>query len=373
MGWHCVNMILLVGIWACSAAPCAAADVPPDYVAAREVAEQLSLSYKAYPAPDTRHNPGLKPRVEACLLQNDRHRVSLHVGIRYAIVDAEVVALAKQVVSRDGDLYVPRGLVDELARRIVPPRTDSGTDTGHKSGHARKVVIDPGHGGRDSGAVGRAGLKEKEVNLDVSRRVAALLRRRHIRVVMTRNTDVYPTLDERVALANREQPDAFVSIHTNAVERWKHAKGFLTLYPCAEPKGRDAASGFVRRGVLAARHQPISPGRIGAQGRMSRPATAALHGVLIEECLVRSREMADHIQKALFAQVGGASPDRGAREDDRGLRLMRNVRAPAVIVEVGFLSDRHEERRLKTSAYRRKLAEGIAQGIVAFLESSVGK
>lgn len=178
------------------------------------------------------------------------------------------------------------------------------------------VVIDPGHGGPDPGAVGIGGIYEKEIVLDISLQVARLLESQSIQVILTRQTDVDLGLQPRVDMANRARADLFVSIHANAIS-------------------------------------------------MSRPEVNGIETYHVAGSAA-GRQLAEHIQQQLLASTG--MRDRGVKRA-RFYVLVRTV-MPAVLVEVGFVTGQEDALRLSDSATRSQMAQAIANGIVAYLQSS---
>jgi N-acetylmuramoyl-L-alanine amidase len=168
------------------------------------------------------------------------------------------------------------------------------------------VVVDAGHGGRDSGASRRFGPPEKVVTLDVAQRLNRKLRESQFRTVMTRNSDVFIPLDTRVAIGNRTANSIFVSVHFNDSGR-RGIRGFETYY--------------------------------------SSPY---------------ARSLAQRIQRKLLTLPRSAN--RGVRTAN--FRVLRNAVYPSVLVECGFLSNRNEAAQARSPAYREMLADRIAEAIV---------
>ena len=179
------------------------------------------------------------------------------------------------------------------------------------------VVIDPGHGGPDPGAIGIGGLRETDVVLDVSKRVRKLLIEKGVNVKMTRKNEIDLDLPPRVSIANRTDADIFVSIHANASRgKRRDINGLETFY----------YSGW------------------------------------------RGRLLAKRIQKQIL-KVSPGSPDRGVRQGR--YFVIKNTKMPAVLVEIGFLTGRLDARRLEKSIHRDRIARAIAKGILEYL-SKVG-
>jgi N-acetylmuramoyl-L-alanine amidase len=186
--------------------------------------------------------------------------------------------------------------------KTVPPQAEL-KNTNHTF---TSVVVDAGHGGRDSGAYRRSGPPEKVVTLDVATRLSRKLRESQFNVVMTRTTDVFIPLDTRVDLENNTPNSIFVSIHFNDSRR-RGVKGFETYY-----------------------HSPIAA------------------------------ELAQNIQNRLCSLNGAVN--RGVHAAD--FRVVRKALYPAVLVECGYLSNRSEGREARNGEYRELLADKIAQAIV---------
>ena len=177
-----------------------------------------------------------------------------------------------------------------------------------------RVVIDPGHGGPDPGAVGIGGLRETDVVLDVSLQIAQLLQARGVQVLLTRTTEVDVDLPPRVALANSSGADVFVSVHANALS-------------------------------------------------MDRPDVNGVETFFFEGG--RSRQLAAAIQDQLMA-VSPGTPDRGARPG-RFFVIRRTV-MPSALVEMGFVTGEIDAPRLADPAFRRRLAQAISAGILSYLQ-----
>ena len=179
------------------------------------------------------------------------------------------------------------------------------------------VVIDPGHGGPDPGAIGIGGIRETDVVLEVSKIVKKILSEKGVKVRLTRKTEVDLDLPPRVSFANRSDSDIFVSIHANASRgKRRDINGLETFY---------------YRGW-------------------------------------RGRLLAKRIQKQIL-RVSPGSPDRGVKQGR--YYVIKKTRMPAVLVEIGFLTGRLDARRLEKTAHRKRIAYAIAKGILEYL-SKVG-
>ncbi len=186
------------------------------------------------------------------------------------------------------------------------------------------VALDPGHGGRDPGAVRRRpGLVEKRITLDVARRVARNLRRRGIRVRLSRRGD--RTLPPRVRARwlDQTRSDVLVSLHCDAARTHRHTESGATTYYHAG-------------------------GRAGARG--SRPLARSIQRRLVRAAATRDR---------------GVRPDRTRFR--RGFYMLRRAHRPAALVELGYLSNPATARSLRQARYRERLARGVSSGVLAYL------
>lgn len=213
---------------------------------------------------------------------------------------------------------------------------------------AKTIVIDPGHGGKDPGALGRAALKEKAIVLSISEKLREVLRRKGYTVLMTRDTNRFIPLKERTAFAIQHKADLFLSIHANGSENRK-ATGIETYY--LSVTSTDKASE-----EIASRENADS-------GYSIQELEALLKGIIQESKSEDSRRLAKHVQHALIQATGAV--DRGVKHARFVVLIGTNV--PAILIETGFISNPTEGRKLTTSAYQHKIATAIAQGIETFL------
>ncbi len=215
----------------------------------------------------------------------------------------------------------------------------------------RTVVVDPGHGGRDPGALGLFGLREKRITLSVARRLRARLEAQGFRVVMTRDGDRTLSLEERTAIAEGAGGDLFVSLHVNASPR-AAARGIETYY--LDPgDGRHTIT-------VAARENGVSRKQVDVLQR-------TLAGLRVAAVSPQSRALARSIQDSLL----GTLRRRYRRVDDLGAKpgpfyVLYLSSMPAVLVEMGFLSNHIEARRLRSAEYHDLVARAVADAVGAY-------
>ncbi len=221
------------------------------------------------------------------------------------------------------------------------------------------VIVDPGHGGRDSGAIGPTGLKEKDVVLDIGRRLADLLRNKlNMKVIMTRPSDRFVPLNERARIALRNEGTLFVSIHTNASPK-REAQGTETFF-LSEAKTEDAMR-VAQRENASLQYQ--EPGRLAASENFQIVEDIRL-GMLSNQFLKESQDLASLIQTELSRTL--RTKNRGVKQAGFYVMMGTEATMPGVLVEVAFISNPYEEKLLKRTSFRKKAASAIFEGIKTF-------
>jgi len=215
------------------------------------------------------------------------------------------------------------------------------------------VIVDAGHGGEDEGARGVRGLVEKELVLDVGRRLAALLRRRELQVVMTRSDDRFVPLEQRFAIANDARGDLFISIHANATGDTA-VRGVETFFLSLDATDEDALRVAAREnqafGASAERPKSIDP-------------LSAILGDLIEaDYLNESNEFARLVQLGLAGNESHHS--RGVKQAP--FVVLQGVQMPSSLVEIGFVTNPGEEQRLQSPHAREAVAAALADAVIEF-------
>jgi N-acetylmuramoyl-L-alanine amidase len=219
------------------------------------------------------------------------------------------------------------------------------------------IVIDPGHGGAEHGAVGPSGLMEKEVALVLARSLKRSLERldRSISVVLTRDEDRALGLDERTAVANHNRADLFLSIHLNASPR-SSAQGAETYYLSTGATDDEARILAALENRSAGKARPDE--RVG-QGSLD----LVLWDLAQNQYLAESSALAEALQRHLNELTG--TRDRGVRQAP--FRVLMGAMMPAILVEVGFISNPEEESLLYTAAYRESIVEAMTAAVREFL------
>jgi len=221
-----------------------------------------------------------------------------------------------------------------------------------------RIVIDPGHGGHDTGTIGPTGLREKDVVLDVGLRLKKLLERKvGCEVVMTRSDDTFIPLEERTAIANARAADLFVSIHANA-SRDRSARGIETYY-LNFTSNPDALE-------VAARENATSQESV-------HQLQDLIKKIVLTEKITESEEFARQLQKEVYRrtrQLSGKQRDRGVKKAPFVVLIGANM--PSVLAEISFLTNPRDEKSLRRSDYRQKIAEALYQGILDYVNNLGG-
>jgi N-acetylmuramoyl-L-alanine amidase len=218
----------------------------------------------------------------------------------------------------------------------------------------QRVVLDPGHGGEDPGAIGKKGLKEKDVVLAVASELRTLLAAKGLEVVMTRESDIYIPLENRPVIANQQKADLFISIHANA-NRNRKKRGVQAFYLNFSPDPQV--------NEIAALENATSTKRIGEM-------QDTLKKIVQNSKILESRDLAYKIHGnlvKLLSQHYSAVESLGVRGGPFWVLIGGEM--PSVLVEISHLSNAQEEERLKSPAYRRQVALGIYEGILEYMRS----
>ncbi|MEE9218946.1 MAG: N-acetylmuramoyl-L-alanine amidase [Acidobacteriota bacterium] len=250
--------------------------------------------------------------------------------------------------------FAPVGTAEERRPALPPPLRPK-----HEEDSRPVIVLDPGHGGEEKGAIGPSGLLEKDITLDVAQRLRTRLEADGLRVVLTRNDDHTLPLVERTALANHHRAELFVSIHANASRRMD-ASGAETYFLSYQATDAEAQA-------LAALENAADIRREG--GSVRDDLRMVLWDLQQAEHLRESSALAEVIQAQLNALL--RLRNRGVRQAP--FRVLMGADMPAVLIEIGFITNPEEEEKLRSPAYRESLALTISQSIERFRETVLGQ
>ena len=217
----------------------------------------------------------------------------------------------------------------------------------------RRVVIDPGHGGKDPGAIGPGGLQEKDVVLRIAKKLEKKLQTElGLETVLTRRDDTFIPLDERTAIANTQKADLFVSIHTNATRR-QNARGIET-YVLNFATDEESIE-------LAARENAVSTKKLS-------DLQYILYDLMRTAKISESRTLAEHTQRSICRRLSRKySRVRNLGVKEAPFYVLIGANMPCILVEGCFISNRLEERRLRDDRFLEELATGIKEGIAKYI------
>lgn len=316
---------------------------------------------------------GFSTSVPKVIRYKDGMARSLRVAKNKSSITRVVVDLAEQqVFYKVTALYNPYRIVIDIGRnntgkvaqksirphtskikkhaRIRPPTLKKSRK------NIRTIVIDPGHGGKDPGAIGPTGLKEKDVTLSIAKSLKKELEKRlNARVILTRSRDTFLELDERTVIANSFNADIFISIHVNASHNRK-ARGIETYF-LSPARSKDELATAARENMISAKNA----------SEVENDLTYILSDLENTSKVNDSVQLAGSIQRSTvkgMRRKHSGIKDKGVKQ--AMFYVLWRATMPSVLVETGFVTNRSEEKRFKSSAYKRQLAKAIADGIINY-------
>jgi N-acetylmuramoyl-L-alanine amidase len=247
----------------------------------------------------------------------------------------------------------PPRIVLDIAR----PADPSTRESREQLTPLKTIVLDAGHGGHDSGATGPTGLMEKDLVLDVTRRVAKLVEARlGLKVLLTRDSDNFVTLRDRTSFANRQHADLFVSIHANA-HREAAADGVETYFLSSEATDSAARQVAALENGVVQLEQPAGRG----SGQVDI-VKAILWDLAQSEFQVESSRLAEVVHDSMTQTL--RISNRGVKQ--AGFYVLGGAAMPAILLEIGFVTNPKEERKLKDTKYRDEIARAIVAGLAEY-------
>lgn len=289
-------------------------------------------------------------------LNRGAHRIKLQAGGKIIFVDGSSRQLNEPIDIHRGMLVIPaqlRQIIEDMFPQysVVPEAVSFY--------NIRKIIIDPGHGGRDPGAPGRSGQHEKDIVLDIAKRLSGLLKKYGVETVLTRSSDRFIPLEERSATTENSRADLFISIHANA-NKARSLSGFEVY--CISPEVSD-----YKRALNSARNSALDLN----VGSLTDPNTT-LKAILWDMTYTYNRGEAIQLSRDICRSIGSSVDTRVIGVKKANYHVLRGAYIPAILVEVGFLSNRKEEQLLNQPAYRQQIAEAIHRGIRDYARGMAG-
>ena len=320
----------------------------------------------------TKSNNFINYKTQKVVFYVDNKKIKISNQVTFIEIEDNLFQLSSNVINESGVYYLPTesffGIIQNLSdsssikytnneirftsistdKKIVKKNVDLRSEM--EKWEFKTIVIDAGHGGKDPGAVGYRGTKEKDIALDVAKRLEKKLSKNmNIKIIMTRDEDVFLRLSERTKIANESNGNLFISIHTNAAED-RRASGFETFL--IGPNKNEAA---VR---VAARENAV----LELEGTTDKKLTNEdlIQATIAQSSFAsKSEQFASMVQKEIKKRV--QSRDRGVKQ--AGFYVLMGASMPNVLVELGFISNPSEEKKLRSPQYRDQLATAIYRAV----------
>jgi len=314
-----------------------------EFVPLLDMANSLDLSVK------WRYESG---KIE---LKNKNISVDVMIGSKLVQINkSDIRKMNSSIVFIKGEPYVTVSLLTSI---LKPYYKKSKSRKNLFSNSKGLVVIDAGHGGHDTGAIGYRGIMEKTLVLDIARRIRTILIRKGYKIRMTRDSDRFIELEQRADIANNIGAAIFVSIHANAVNKNKRSISGSEIYYLS--KAQIASSKRTEKIENMGIKKKISS----RWGSLKYRVKRWLLGRHFKKNREKSKKLAEAVQRKLKRVTIGKS--RGIKTAN--FSVLRNAYCPACLIEVGYLTNPTDATYLRRSSYKQKIAEAIAQGIIDYM------
>ncbi len=310
------------------------------YISAQSLCEVYNLNYH------------LDPIVRKVTLSKDGKEVRIMADSSGALLNDTLHTMNKEAKFYQGSVLIPRSFAYRtlapffrerpIKRKLVPAKVPGWP--------IKNVIIDPGHGGKDPGAVGKGGLMEKDVVLDIARRLKRKLNAAGINVTLTRESDRFISLAQRARIANAKGVDFFISVHANASRsRWVNGVEVFYLSESIDDSWRS---------FQAAKNYDLNF----EDPFCGKDTPAILWDLILSEHRNSSVNLAEQVLHSLSRDL--SQRNRGTKP--ARFYVLKGTNIPAILVEVGFISNVREEKRLKDAFYRDKIASAIIKGLIQY-------
>ena len=319
----------------------------------------------------TKSKKFINEKTQKVIFYVDNKKIKISNQVTFIEIEDNLFQLTSKVLNQNDNYYMPTesffGIIQNLSSsssikytndeiRLTPisglKKTIKNVDlrSEKEKWEFKTIVIDAGHGGKDPGAVGYRGTKEKDIALDVAKRLEKKLSKNmNVKIIMTRDEDVFLRLSERTKIANESNGNLFISIHTNAAED-RRASGFETFL--IGPNKNEAAL------RVAARENAV----LELEGTTGKKLTNEdlIQATIAQSAFAfKSEQFASMVQKEIKKRV--QSKDRGVKQ--AGFYVLMGASMPNVLVELGFISNPSEEKKLRSPQYRDQLATAIYRAV----------
>lgn len=289
-------------------------------------------------------------------LKKDETTLKFRLGSDIVLLNDLPKKLEGPVVFSQGGVYLPPSFIGIFKKETLVEKPAFKIHkkilVGPPKYQIRKVIIDPGHGGKDPGAIGKGGLKEKDLVLDISKRVKDILETRGLEVILTRADDTFISLWQRAQIAEQAKADLFISIHANA-SRKKLVHGFEIYYFPEQSKVSLENAEDIFKDFESTEYVKDSE---------------ELKIILLDLASRESRRESIELASAICDSVGRKIPIKNRGIKRANFYVLKKSIIPAILIEVGFITNPKEENLFRGSGYKDLLAENIAKGILSYKE-----
>ena len=288
--------------------------------------------------------------------------IIVYTNTHFVSAKGKTANLSYPIIYKNNDFYLPETFFSRSLVAYFPEKFSWNENTKSlitetpADNRIRTIVIDPGHGGRDPGAVGKKSY-EKHITLDVAKKLKTQLESEFddIKVVLTRTTDTFASLHDRTTLANANKADLFISLHCNAIKN-RTAKG-TEVYFLAPARTTEA------RDVAAFENSVVETFEGGVEALQAYDDLQFILADLLQsEQLEESSDLAIRLQTELINKTKAS--DRGVKQAD--FFVLRGAAMPAVLIELGFISNETEEQKMMDTKYQNEQVAAIVNGIKSF-------
>ena len=277
------------------------------------------------------------------------------VGSDMVVTGNNRIALSAPLYRKHGAVMLPPDFERAVFGASSAPQEDY--VKGAQSGRLRKVVVDAGHGGKDPGAIGVGGLKEKDIVLDIARRIKKDFEAAGVQVVMTRDTEDFVTLADRTEIASKPDVDLFVSIHANA-NKTRRANGIEVYY-----------AGTLSKEDQSEDQRLANERKICSLYNM-RSDIRDIKDIVTDMLYTYKRAFSPGLSDAVSRGLENELPRQSRGSKPERFFVLRNTLIPAVLVEVGFVTNPKEATLLKDNSFRQRMADSITKSVLRFVYAS---
>lgn len=289
---------------------------------------------------------------QTAVLRKDEREIKMLVDSPLVSIDGRWDRINPSPRNYEGIIVVPWRFKTQILGQIVKPEVLP--EAIYISGYRiKKIILDAGHGGKDPGAIGKGGIREKNLVLDIARRLRDMLESKGFDVVMTRDSDEFISLARRADIANRARADLFVSIHANA-NRSRWIRGFEVYHP------REKSEEIIPELVADGNSRYIFDNlKINRRSKNTK-------AIVLD--LIYTHNQAEAIN---LAKCISRSADKNLEVTARGIKaasfyVLKNTQIPAILVEIGYITNAKEAKYLKSDSYRQEIVGAIAKGIINY-------